>query len=196
MKTITSREDWLNAATGALRPQFEAAGYPIPEKVRVSCGFTSKGARSNRIGECWPSQRSKDSTFEMFITPKLDDTKEVLAVLVHELSHAAVGLEAKHGPVFRKCVTRLHLTGKMKSTVPAETFDASILAPVLTKLGGTQYPHAALTSGVSSAGPKQTTRMLKCVCSECGYTARTTAKWLEERGTPICPCNELPMEAQ
>jgi hypothetical protein len=190
---ITSREDWLNAATAQLRPLFDAAGYPIPEKVRCGVGFTSKGARSNRIGECWPAERSKDGTAEMFIHPKLDDTKEVLAVLVHELGHTATPGD-KHGPKFRKCVTAMHLTGPMKSTVPADTFDGAILAPIVGKIGA--YPHAALTPGTSSAGPKQTTRMLKCVCAECGYTARTTAKWLEERGAPICPCNREPMEAQ
>jgi hypothetical protein len=35
--------------------------------------------------------------------------------------------------------------------------------------------------------------MVKCACEECGYTARTTKKWLEEAGAPICPCNKKPM---
>lgn len=34
----------------------------------------------------------------------------------------------------------------------------------------------------------QTTRMLKCVCGKCGYTARTTRKWIDLKGAPLCPC--------
>ena len=42
---------------------------------------------------------------------------------------------------------------------------------------------------------QQSTRMVKVVCAGCGYTARTTRKWLDEAGAPICPCNQEPMEA-
>ena len=34
--------------------------------------------------------------------------------------------------------------------------------------------------------PKQTTRMLKCECPACGYTVRTTRKWLDI-AVPTCP---------
>lgn len=46
------------------------------------------------------------------------------------------------------------------------------------------------------AKKKQTTRMVKVVCAGCGYVARTTHKWLDEAGAPICPCNQEPMEAK
>jgi hypothetical protein len=39
---------------------------------------------------------------------------------------------------------------------------------------------------------KQSTRMVKCECPDCGYIVRTTRKWLEE-GAPICPCNKREM---
>ena len=41
----------------------------------------------------------------------------------------------------------------------------------------------------------QTTRMLKCVCGKCGYTCRTTRKWLDAAGSPICPCSGEAMDA-
>lgn len=53
------------------------------------------------------------------------------------------------------------------------------------------YPHAGLNLGAGRK--KQGTRMLKCVCGSCGYTARTTGKWIETLGAPLCPCNSLPM---
>ena len=38
------------------------------------------------------------------------------------------------------------------------------------------------------------TRMVKCQCGDCAYTVRTTRKWLDELGPPLCPCNSEPME--
>ena len=37
--------------------------------------------------------------------------------------------------------------------------------------------------------PHQTTRMRKLVCGKCGYTCRTTTKWLKKSGPPLCPCS-------
>jgi len=34
---------------------------------------------------------------------------------------------------------------------------------------------------------KQSTRLIKCVCPECGYTARITHIWLDT-GNVTCPC--------
>jgi hypothetical protein len=49
------------------------------------------------------------------------------------------------------------------------------------------FPHAALRSGLNGAHKPQGTRMLKVQCGSCGYTVRTTAKWIEV-GLPLCPC--------
>jgi hypothetical protein len=188
-----SREDWLNAAIAALRPLFSARGYTVPDKVRVSCGWTSKGSRGTRIGECWPSESSKDGAFEVFISPKIDAQLDVVAILVHELVHPTVGLKEKHNRRFKKCATAMNLTGKMTATVPDEQFTANVLNPVLAKIG-VPYPHGALSHNPLSK--TQTTRMLKCECKDCGYTVRTTAKWLDEVGAPLCPCNEERMEVK
>jgi hypothetical protein len=34
---------------------------------------------------------------------------------------------------------------------------------------------------------KQSTRMLKLECDECGYVVRTTQKWINV-GVPVCHC--------
>lgn len=78
----------------------------------------------------------------------------------------------------------------MPSTSVGEAL-AARLAPTLDLLG--PYPHAAVTpSATTSAAPKQGTRMLKCECPACGYTVRTTRKWLD-LGEPLCPVHERPM---
>ena len=53
------------------------------------------------------------------------------------------------------------------------------------------YPHATLMA--RSGTKKQSTRLIKCQCLDCGSTVRTTRKYLEF-GTPICPLDEITME--
>ena len=52
---------------------------------------------------------------------------------------------------------------------------------------GRPYPHGQLAP---SDERKQSTRLLKLTCPECGYVIRTTRKWLET-GLPTCCCGEL-----
>jgi hypothetical protein len=43
--------------------------------------------------------------------------------------------------------------------------------------------------GEGAKGSKPGSRLLKCECPACGYTIRTTQKWLDI-GTPTCPCGD------
>lgn len=40
---------------------------------------------------------------------------------------------------------------------------------------------------------QQRNRHLKCECPRCGYTVRTSRKWLLQAGAPVCPVDQLPM---
>lgn len=193
-----TREQWLNAAIDLLRPVFQKrAGVRLPEKIRISCGWTSAGKRGKRIGECWGSKSSADGTFEMFISPILgSDDIQVLGVVTHEAVHAGVGLEQKHGPVFKRAATAMGLEGKMTATTESDAFKKEIAAPLLKTLG--KYPHAVLRGGLSSGPGKQTTRLLKVFCPGCDYTLRITQKWIDI-AVPACPVDicdryETPME--
>jgi hypothetical protein len=189
--TAPTREAWLQELATELRPWFADLGHEVPE-VRVSVGFTSKGARSNRIGECWYPEATEDGVPQVFLHPKLVDPWQVAATLVHELVHATLGPEAKHGRPFRKLAVALGLTGKMTATVASDEL-LGRLAPVLDRVG--PYPHAGLASkNGTSTGPKQTTRMLKVQCPVDGYLVRTTRQWLDH-GLPTCPDGHLMEEA-
>lgn len=174
---ITSREDWLNAFIRLARPQCEAVGFPVPTKVRASVGFTSKGLKGKRIGECWSKDCSDDAAFEIFITPSLQSSAARVAdILTHELVHAAVGLADGHGKQFRKCATALGLQGKMTATTAGPLWH-QWADPLLKKLG--PLPGADLRGGSSSGPKKQTTRMIKLSC-ECGWTCRTARSNIED----------------
>src|SRR3546814_8004821 len=94
-----TRESWLNAVAQGVAPLFEALDAPLPDRVRVAIGFTSRGAKGKAIGECWDNRLSADGHFEIFIRPDLAHAPDAMpaqiaAILAHELVHAAVGIPA------------------------------------------------------------------------------------------------------
>jgi hypothetical protein len=183
-KPIT-REQWLNRFTDLARPQFEAAGHPLPAEVRCSIGFPSSGVRSKVIGECWSSASSADGHAEIFLRPSLQsDTSRIADVLTHELAHAALGNEEGHGKVFGKLVRKLGLVGKLTATTAGPEWHVWA-DKIIAKLG--PLPGASLTGGdiLTGGKKKQTTRMLKLVCFGCDFTCRTSAAHIHPDMT--CP---------
>jgi len=186
---MSTREQWLTELTDRLRPMFTGIGFPLPEKIRASCGFPSRGAlakKAKRVGEAWSSDQSEDQHFETFVTPMVCDPVEVAEIQVHELAHCAAGLECKHRKPFTTVARLVGLEGKMTATVAGEALRAA-LEELVEEIGS--YPHAKL---VHTSNPKkQGTRMIlvRCPKLECGYQVRTTKKWIEF-GLPTCPCGE------
>ena len=178
-----TREQWLlKLAEGLEKTVFSDAAAELP-KYRVTCGFPSKrglAAKKRTIGQCWSPKASNDDTTEIIISITQDEPMTVAGVLAHEMVHAAVGTEAGHGPIFRRLALAIGLTGKMTETTETEAFKHRV-QPILDEIG--EYPHAKLDA---SQRKKQSTRMVKAACSDCGYTVRLSRKWLAE-ATPICP---------
>jgi hypothetical protein len=186
MKDAKTREEWLGRLTKALRPDFLEAGAEIPEAVRSTCGWPSQGAKAKkkrRIGECWGPKSSKDKHAEVFISPVLSNPTEVGETLVHELVHAAVGIEHGHKAPFRRVAVALGLEGKMTATYAGDAL-RDRLVTLTSKIG--PYPHAKLTFSNKKA---DTNRQLKLQCPDpsCGYIARTSQKWIDV-GCPTCVC--------
>jgi hypothetical protein len=95
-----TREDWLAQAIAELRPVYSALNHPLPDNIRVACGFPSSNARSakNRaVGEHWSARASADQTHEILISPVIDDPVRVLGILVHELAHASTDGDGHKG---------------------------------------------------------------------------------------------------
>lgn len=186
-----TREEWLTAAVKLMEPHFKKASYTIPE-VRVSVGFSLRSGLK-AAGCCWAAEAASDKRPQIFVSPTQNDEPSneyaVLPVLVHELVHAVVGIEAKHGPDFKACAEAVGLTGKMTSTVASDDLKPT-LALWREQLG--PYPHVILDPK-RSPKKKQTTRMFKCECkcggedNACGYMVRISRKWIDEIGVPRCP---------
>lgn len=199
---VNTREAWLMRAVEVFRPRFVEIGLPLPEQIHVSVGF-SYGARAESgkvLGSCWARRASKDGANHIFISPESGDTVEVIETLLHELIHAADDCASGHKGEFAVAATRLGFLGPMTAT-PSSIELAAELMTIVETLG--EYPHGALEipsrktatvpAGVTVGGGKlhsgpatQGTRMLKLQCPCCGYTVRTTAKWIAT-GLPSCP---------
>ena len=142
--TQDNRESWLNRVAAGMAPLFEALDAPLPSRVRVAIGFTSRGAKGKAIGECWDNRRSADGHFEIFIRPDLAHAPDAMpaqiaAILAHELVHAAVGIPAGHGKAFKRIALGLGLVGPMRATTPGEAFLAAV-APILDAAGPPPCP--------------------------------------------------------
>jgi len=205
MDIITTREAWLRQAIEILRPRFVEVGFPLPERIRISVGFGSTGARQENaviLGVTYARCVSDDSVNEVFISPEDADTASMLSTVLHELIHVALDCEDGHKGRFAEAATRLGFTGKMTRTEPGIELAAELLV-IASELG--EYPGARLdVKGVTVPQPvgpdgkpgrihsgagKQGTRMLRvsCPAPECGgYTVRTSRRWIDV-GLPLCP---------
>lgn len=186
--TSAVRHDWLERAADWSKGWLAAHGTDVPDKVRVSIGtmYASKVA----IGQCWHEEASEDGYREVFVSPTVADSATIMGVLVHELIHAALATGTKHGPVFKQAAIKAGLAGKMTATHAGPELAEAIEA-FLREAG--PYPAARLNPAASGI-KRQGTRLLKCECAVCGYTVRTTAKWLNLSGAPFCPTEWEPPE--
>lgn len=190
-----NRETWLNKAIAALskdifKPMLD--GRAIPDSIKVSVGFPagSRGANMSAIGQCWNPLASGGNFIEIFISPVLDEPSRVLDVLCHEMVHAIVGLDAKHGPKFRSLAVAIGLTGRMTATEASPEL-AEKLAGIAKKIG--TFPHAALQPE-ESGRKKQTTRLIKVSCPTCDNVARQSRTAFLLYGLMCGTCQEQ-MEA-
>ncbi len=184
------REEWLNLACKELKKRvFEKKDIKWNEScsIKVSCGWpTSKAlSKANRtIGQCHKSDQSEGYHNEIFISPCLNMASQILEVMVHEMIHALDDCESKHGGFFAKTAKHIGLEGRATHTHAGEAL-LMCLNTITSELG--PYPHSKLEP--KPREKKQTTRMLKATCPNCGYVIRTTRQWIE-KGLPTCPCGQ------
>lgn len=178
---MNTREEWLNKALKLCSTWLQlTANVECPAITRVSCGFPGGGSARKRIGECWPDSASADAATEIFISPVLADSNQVLATLLHEAVHAAIGCKHGHKGPFKRVAVLAGLEGKMTATTASVKLIETVFPGWMIELGA--YPHAQLSL---LGRKKQSTRLIKCTCPACGYVVRTTQKWID-KGAPYC----------
>ena len=209
--TQDNRESWLNRVAAGMAPLFEALDAPLPSRVRVAIGFTSRGAKGKAIGECWDNRRSADGHFEIFIRPDLAHAPDAMpaqiaAILAHELVHAAVGIPAGHGKAFKRIALGLGLVGPMRATTPGEAFLAAV-APILDAAGPPPMPVSTRTGsrprpgsrkpGCSNASARRAAIPSGPRASGCNRPARRSVRsggmgrWSMSRWTTMIPSRRI-----
>lgn len=185
-RAFVTREEWLEAAADELGHRvFSPAGHHAPQ-VRVSIGFPSKKATSRRNrsdGQCWSRGASEDRLNQIYLSPLLTSSEEIVDVLTHELVHAVDDCKSGHRGQFWTICKAIGLTKGTPASASADSDLKATIAEICQALG--PLPHATLHA--LDADKTQSTRLLKVKCPACGYTCRITAKWIV-RGLPICPC--------
>lgn len=210
-----NRETWLNEMAALMSPRFEQLGHPLPA-FRVSIGFTSQGIGGSANGECWDKRTTADERYTILIHPAEASSMAIAAILAHELNHAAVGLREGHKGKFAVMMKAMGFERPFTCSKPGPEFvewvqplidklgdiphsplvvrQAQTRVKLVKREGGGVVPQEAPQGAPESeAGepesnrpPKQTTRLHKAACGECGYTVRVTSKWLDV-GPPHCP---------
>lgn len=181
-----TREVWLLNAVERLRPFFPTTQAP-PAFIRVACGWP-KG--SKLLGECWHASAARDGVRQIYISPKIEKSVEVLDTLLHELVHASLPDGVGHKGKFVTLCKKVGLTmgpAKSQSAGPELITKLELLSEDLGL-----YPHCKLVPIVHEK--KQMTRMLKAVCVANGdhgedYIVRLSRKTIEI-GLPMCPCGK------
>ncbi len=187
-KTIhTTREAWLMAAIEQLSDEFfEDCDFPLPTRLRASCGFP-KGGSGKAIGQCWSEECSKDGYFELFVSPEIDDPSRVLDVMLHELIHAAVGTEEGHKGDFKMLARAFGLEGPMRATVVSEGSELWGRLQVLVGSLG-EYQHSAMTNKKKPAKENKWVRFVST--TELTYKCVINVDRVEEFGAPVDPWGE------
>ena len=193
MQSYTTREEWLQAALVLLFEMVFANAGISPDawqsrRYRVTCGFPIgyRGSKTGRVvlGQAFDASVSSDGTMEVCINPIIDEPVEVLRILLHEFIHVWAGIECGHRGEFARIAKAVGFTGPMTQT-PASPALLDTLTEIADILG--IYPHAKVDPSLRK---KQGTRMLKLQCSDCGFTARVSAKWqskiTHESTCPAC----------
>jgi hypothetical protein len=181
--SVKTREEWLLRAIDRMRSNLFARLEATVPPLKVSVGFpigSRPTAKNQIIGQYFNPKATVDGIGQIFVSPMIDDPMEALAIVAHELCHA-VYPEDGHGKKFGALARSIGLEGKLTQTYAGEDLKA-VFAAIIKQLG--EYPHAAINL---EARKTQSTRLIKVWCQNCGYTVRTSEKWLK-LGTPTCVC--------
>lgn len=145
---VWDRDVWLTRAVAELRATFDAAGVKLPSRVTARAEVTAATTTGPALGECWASATTFEQVPAIIVHPALTDAATVLAVLVHELLHAADDGRSGHGPQFHERAARVGLrTDALPMTEASPPLQVRLEA-VAARLG----PYPSPTSGYRLTG--------------------------------------------
>ena len=148
-----NRAAWLQAAVAEVSGYFNALGSPLAERIQITIASTSMGNQYRTlIGQCCDTSRSTGvKSFDIIVSPTVNDSFSALGTLIHELCHVAAGIAEGHKGQFEVLARGMMLEGPLNSTTVGEAF-RSVMEPVIRKLG--EYPRRNTEGRKKSLGKK------------------------------------------
>lgn len=162
-----TREAWMMAATEIFRPRFLEHGFPLPDVVRPSMGFPSKMRGGKVVGQCHFT--ADDLNPQVFVSPTQGDELDILATLLHELIHSALGPGVGHAGDFVRLAKLWGFSAPWTSTPMEKGGELDLYLQSVAKVLG-PIPHSKITL-VQKIKRIQGTRLRLWECS-CGIKVR------------------------
>ena len=146
-----NRAAWLQAAVAEVSGYFNALGSPLAERIQITIASMGNQYRT-LIGQCCDTSRSTGvKSFDIIVSPTVNDSFSALGTLIHELCHVAAGIAEGHKGQFEVLARGMMLEGPLNSTTIGEAFRL-VMEPVIRKLG--EYPRRNTEGRKKSLGKK------------------------------------------
>lgn len=179
-----TREQWLEKAVKKLTPGFQKkCGVKVPQNIRVSVSYPLGRSPRKVLGQCFDKRMSTGGFIEIVITPTVDDAVEIMGTLAHEMVHAIVGIKCGHKKEFSQCARRFGFLAPWTTTPTPRPLKLEFKRLLSTM---PPFPHKKVL--LDEKRKKQTTRMIKLHCEECGFICRASQTAIEISGFPTCGC--------
>lgn len=193
----------------------------IKDNVRISTSWTKGTKSNRIMGSTTVSEVSEKNFTEITISPNYNSDFDYFGTLVHELVHAYCFTNNERGhdkKTFGKLARLLKLKGKLTECGSSEEMYQLFNIDEFLKINGSySKKHAKVFNCTvnkdgfmidedgnlildedgnpkkpkTSAKPKQKARLIKVLCKEHNYIARTSMKNITDMGCPLCPiCKE------
>lgn len=171
-----TREEWLTRAAKLILAKVEnLGGYKPTGDVRVSISFLPKGRKSVTKGRCYHAAASQGGYREIFISAELTDVREILGTLTHEIGHAVLKDGVGHRKPFKIFCEMVGFDFEKAETAHDGVVWWAWASGFAKELG--PIPHKRLDLlNAQGEKKKQSTRMLKCECPDCGLIWRMARK--------------------
>ncbi len=164
------------------------------DMIIVSCSLQGSGmTKASSLAHIHYAHATGNKKHEIRMSVELGgrklkaDSCRVADVLLHEMIHSCSVFHG-HKRAFKHIAKGVGLEGKMTATIAGEELAKRIKNEVVDVLG--KYPHRAVH--LTPRGQRgKGSRLIKCLCVECGFNMRTTRKWIVQayvqNGGIACP---------
>lgn len=181
-----TREEWLREAAILIEKDILSKQLvSLPEQWTVSVGFPFGSAKA--IGQAWDKESSEDKqTHQMFISPVLGnhDIVQMLQVLLHEMIHLAVGVDQKHGGMFKTVARNIGLEGRLTATYVSDNNPLYAQLQSIASAVGWQYPHKTIVKNVKAKKERKSNIVKLVSPQDSSYTVKMNKNLMESFGVP------------